>query len=155
MDLTAFRIQNPGLYQQAVEAGAEAERDRCAGLALLAEAGGVSPSTLRSDVERGATVAEAAPRYRRVASNSDATSAAFVRACARLGIADPVERIHVAINDAKSTPRHPGESEHAFAKRVLATSREQPTHDGANLLDLFARDLPPARPRTPEEEPLR
>jgi hypothetical protein len=88
MDITQLRASHPGLYDQIFEAGAEAERDRVETHLRLASAAG-SERLAFYPIIQGQDVASTLPLYRRHASNSDATAAAFVRECDKQRIAAP------------------------------------------------------------------
>lgn len=88
MDMTQLRASHPGLYAQIFEAGAEAERDRVETHLRLARAAG-SEGLAYYPITQGQDVASALPMYRRHASKSDATAAAFVRECENQRLTNP------------------------------------------------------------------
>ncbi len=81
MDLVTFRATYPGLYQEASDAGRDAELERVAAHLELARAAGTTPDKgILSGAEPGAML----DFYRASASSSDGRSAALVRVCERL-----------------------------------------------------------------------
>jgi len=83
MDLTELRAEHPGLYEQAVAAGIDQERERVSLHLKLASAAGASP--LRA-IEQGWSAVEALPNYRTQASKSDERASAFLSTVAALGL---------------------------------------------------------------------
>jgi hypothetical protein len=123
VDLVTFRATYPGLYQEAFDAGRDAELDRVAAHLDLARAASTTPD---KGILNGAEPRAMLDFYRVSASSSDERSVAFVRVCQDLGL----------------MPRQPGASP-APSVRSGSTGRSGgPTRDlGDRMAD--AMGLPP------------
>lgn len=85
MDLTEFRANHPGLYEQAIAEGATQEAKMALVHLELALAAGAPAKALRA-IQNGWTAEEALPALRECASKTDATAAAFLHKVQALGL---------------------------------------------------------------------
>ncbi len=177
MDLTTFRATYPGIFEQAFDAGAEAEADRQQRIRAVADSVGASPDRA---LAQGWTVAQAADHFRQFASRSDEAAAAFTRALRGalttttladddLDIDALVARLHGApaaapgasrpaaaragqdigdlFAESLPPPRAAALSSATSARTAWPSAAQPPVHSARDLQDLFASDLEPAPSR--------